>query len=763
MTATDPLITALHDAALNYALGGIEVFPVDPATKAPRTRGGMKDATCDLGQIDQWWDARPDSLVAARVPVGVVVVDIDPRHGGDKVWDALVAEHGEPPVTRTHYSGRSDGGRHLWWRWESTDKPQIAPLVAWATERGLGHTMPSGKVSTGIDMLTHDHRYSILPPSPHPDTGRPYEWATDDAEDAPIAAMWGPLAELLTPAPAPTVLPASPAPAAVEDSIADWFCAHNTWSGLLTRHGWSVVLGDGESDGSQWRHPQATNSHSATVRHGCLFVYSPNTPFTETEPSDPHGYTLFHAWATLEYGGDRSSAARAARSLRDPAINGHRHTVALVEPEPVEMDLHPVNLPEEFWTERPSLAHIAAAAHSRIVSRDAVLAAVLARVALSVPHHVTLPALVGAPATFDFFAGVVSRPGTGKSTSDRLADELWPIDGAKVDRRPLGSGEGLIEAYLGDVEVEGDGGKKHTERRQVLDGILFHLDEGQALAEVASRSGSTLFQTLRSAWSGAHLGQANATKERTRNLPAGAYRCVLVAGFQWSTATALIEDVAGGTPQRFLWLSGEDPSIPATVAETPAWPGPLPRPVKGWTRGPVCIDPAIVDEVVQHHIDRSRGLLTEDPLDSHAMLLRLKVAMLLAVLDDARRAITVDDWRLAGVVVETSSAVRGRIAATARWEAQERAQSRTRARIAEHLAIGDSEAATATERMAGAIGRHVQRGQCDGGCTRRCTARCTAGKHRAAGSLDEAVVIAERNGWITTEGKRILPGPEACS
>lgn len=763
MTATDPLITELHDAALNYALSGLEVFPVDPATKAPRTRSGMKDATCDLGQIDQWWDARPDSLVAARVPVGVVVVDIDPRHGGDKVWDALVAEHGEPPVTRTHYSGRGDGGRHLWWRWEGDERPQVGGLVAWATARGLGHTLPSGKVSTGIDMLTHDHRYSILPPSPHPDTGRPYEWATDDAEDAPIAPMWGPLAELLTPAPAPTVLPASPAPAAVEDSIADWFCAHNTWSGLLTRHGWTVVSGDGESDGSQWRHPQATNSHSATVRHGCLFVYSPNTPFTETEPSDPHGYTLFHAWATLEYGGDRSSAARAARALRDPAVNGHRHTVALVEPEPVEMDLHPVNLPEEFWAERPSLAHIAAAAHSRIVSRDAVLAAVLARVALSVPPWVTLPALVGAPASLDYFVGVVSRPGTGKSTSDRLADELWPIDATNVDRRPLGSGEGLIEAYLGDVEVEGDDGKKRTERRQVLDGILFHLDEGQALAEVASRSGATLFQTLRSAWSGAHLGQANATKERTRNLPAGAYRCVLVAGFQWSTAHCLVEDVAGGTPQRFLWLSGEDPSIPATVAETPAWPGPLPRPVKGWTQGPVRIDAAIVDEVVQHHIDRSRGLLDEDPLDSHAMLLRLKTGLLLAMLDGARREITPDDWRLAGTVVEASAAVRGRIAATAAWEARSRAQSRTRARIAEHLAIGDSEAATATERMAGAIGRHVQRGRCDGACTRRCAVQSTAGKHRAAGSVDEAVVIAERNGWITIEGKRILPGPEACS
>ena len=56
---------------------------------------------------------------------------------------------------------------------------------------------------------------------------------------------------------------------------------------------------------------------SATIKHDCLFVYSPNTPFEQTSARDPHGYTVFRAWAVLEHGNDLRAAALAARGLRD--------------------------------------------------------------------------------------------------------------------------------------------------------------------------------------------------------------------------------------------------------------------------------------------------------------------------------------------------------------------------------------------------------------------------------------------------------------
>jgi hypothetical protein len=103
----------------------------------------------------------------------------------------------------------------------------------------------------------------------------------------------------------------------VGDSIADWFTATHTWADVLA--GWSRVGGDGESDGSRWRHPTATSAVSATVRHGCLFVYSPTPGLPVTAAGQAEGLTRFRAWAHLEFAGDLSAAARAARRRRGTA------------------------------------------------------------------------------------------------------------------------------------------------------------------------------------------------------------------------------------------------------------------------------------------------------------------------------------------------------------------------------------------------------------------------------------------------------------
>ena len=93
-----------------------------------------------------------------------------------------------------------------------------------------------------------------------------------------------------------------------------------SWPQLLHSHGWTLVAGDGQTDGSRWRHPTATGAFSATITHGCLFVYSPNTPFDVTYPSEPHGYTPFRALAILEHHGDLSATAKALRASRPDHI-----------------------------------------------------------------------------------------------------------------------------------------------------------------------------------------------------------------------------------------------------------------------------------------------------------------------------------------------------------------------------------------------------------------------------------------------------------
>lgn len=280
-------------AALRYADGGYEVFPLVGKVPAIKGGAGVLDATCDLAQIVEWWTRFPQANIGGRVPAGVAVVDIDPQHQGDVTWKGLEAEHGLA-LTRTVISGRAETSRHLYFR------------------------HPGGRlrgtIGQGLDVKT-SAGYTVLPPSVHPTTGRSYRWADPTA---PICAAPAWLVDLLRQPPA--VVPTSrPSSTSDGDSIADWFSATRTWSDVLGPHGWALVAGGGDDDGSRWRHPTATQTWSATCRHNCLFVYSPNTPLEQTDAQAPHGYTRFRAFAVLDHHGDLSAAARAARTMRTAA------------------------------------------------------------------------------------------------------------------------------------------------------------------------------------------------------------------------------------------------------------------------------------------------------------------------------------------------------------------------------------------------------------------------------------------------------------
>jgi hypothetical protein len=97
-------------AALTYAVRGWKVLPV--RGKRPLTRHGVNDATTDASVIEGWFTVWRDAGVAIRTGDGVVVVDIDPRHGGHTTLAMLQEEYGELPPTATVTTG--SGGRHFY-------------------------------------------------------------------------------------------------------------------------------------------------------------------------------------------------------------------------------------------------------------------------------------------------------------------------------------------------------------------------------------------------------------------------------------------------------------------------------------------------------------------------------------------------------------------------------------------------------------------------------------------------------------------------
>ena len=103
------------EQALNYARRGWPVFPVHSATngtcscgrpdcrhpaKHPRTSNGFHDATTDEHQIREWWTQALHANIGiptGRVS-GILVIDVNPRNGGEARLHALNEEHNLPSI-----------------------------------------------------------------------------------------------------------------------------------------------------------------------------------------------------------------------------------------------------------------------------------------------------------------------------------------------------------------------------------------------------------------------------------------------------------------------------------------------------------------------------------------------------------------------------------------------------------------------------------------------------------------------------------------
>lgn len=462
----------------------------------------------------------------------------------------------------------------------------------------------------------------------------------------------------------------------------------------------------------------------------------------------------------------RRSAVDAARAQAERLREQNAQAEAEQRPTPLVAALPPMrpvvapNLDTDFWAERDHLTQIRDLAHARIVSPDALLGCVLARISALSPPTILLPPIVGTSATLDFLVAIVGPSGSGKSSASRLAADLLPIDDETVFEGSLGSGEGIAATYVQTVTEDDAEGKKRRVQRQVYRGALFHLDEGQALAEMGGRSGSTLLPSLRSAAMGERLGQQNADAERKRNLAPRSYRAAFVIGFQLETAAPLLDDAAGGTPQRFCYLSAVDPSIPDVAPPEPFIPWSWKPPVH--QHGPMGIDGSVLEEIRGWQIAKARGGHV-DRLDSHSHLVRLKTAGLLALLDGGRLHITADDWRLAGTITATSSAVRSEIAKVAAQRQREAEDAGIGRRVRQEVATAQAAENRILVKAAGVVARHVHRKASEAGhtCTRRCAQQAMSSAQRREVTVDDAIDLAIEQRWIERHDDRLTPGGSA--
>lgn len=312
----------------------------------------------------------------------------------------------------------------------------------------------------------------------------------------------------------------------------------------------------------------------------------------------------------------------------------------------------PPALPDAFWRQRQTLQAIRQAALARTTSPDAVFHAVLARLAAFSPSDLLLPAYVGGEVPLNYFAALVAPSGAGKSTSSSAARALLaaPLHLSDRDNLPVGTGEGLIESFF---ERDPDSGEKVQAHRN----LYLYVDEGETFARLGARDGTTLDTVIRSAFSGQVLGQRNAQKSTTRILPANSYSIGMTVGYQPAKAGALLAQVDGGTPQRFMWAYAGLQAITDEELFGAEWPGLLQ--VRGYdTRTGIFNFPEDIKlGIIRDHLQVARGEKHRHPLDSHEPVHLMRTAALLALME-GRIQVTQTDWTLARTVWSTSRKVR---------------------------------------------------------------------------------------------------------
>jgi hypothetical protein len=603
---------------------------------------GFNDAASDPEGIRNLWPQYRSANgvgISTGAPSGVWGLDVDVKdgHQGDETLHDLEREHGELPVTVEVLT--PTGGTHLYFKYDSRVHSSAGMIGDGLDVRSDGGYLvaPGSRYTDEREyMLDAEHHPSVVGVATAP------EWLIDL-----VAASSPDRATILKPGELSGMI----------DRMKD-----DGWTEMTTSYGRRRFA----------RPPLKGEENPPGPDNERASLYPPDegwpegrlTIFTTSLPKDH--------WLKPGTYGPRVDLGKELMDRVEARVGGSPPL-----PDAGERSEYP-SIPDEVWDARPLFAQIRQAAHSRQRSAPAVLATVLSRAAAMVDHRLMLPPIVGGEKPLCFFSTILAPPAGGKTDANAVGSELLPFGLlSSIAVLPAGSGEGMIECLFEMVKVDDGTGKKVSRKTQTKHNAYVYIDEGEIVRAIEARQGSSLMSNLRSIWSGGIAGQANANTERNRPLPAGSYTYGLVMGLQESKGGPLLADAGGGTPQRFFWALATDPTIPDTPVP---WPGSLDwmPPTLGPQSGTVHLTVAdpVAAEIRHADLLRAQGKVVLDELDGHGMLVRLKIAALLGLLDN-RWSVSEEDWYLAGRLRAYSDSVRQRVQSVVQAHDARKEQSST--------------------------------------------------------------------------------------
>jgi hypothetical protein len=648
-----------------YLAAGLTPIPLKAGTKAPPPDGSTgRDAPMPSdADYARWRASFPDGNTAHRVPDAGLGIDEDHYEGKTGAQTIAEGEKRFGPLPPTVYStSRDDGSRIRYYR--------VPPGLRWRgglsfRELGFGD----------VDLISHGYRYAAVWPSIHPE-GRLYRWydANDQLLDLP-------------------------------PRFEEWAELTEPWIEALRADARHNGAGAEAEPGRTTKAPKPKCERSVLNVTSAMTDGRPSAKIAQrlaealadlAEGLSRHDTMCGHVMALLRFGrngepgvevalvtlyqrfvntvGPDREGGEAEAALEFERMISNAEGLLAAEP-PQERFVWPGPSPTfdnhqrenaandeqaeaEFWTQRDILAHVHRFARFRRAAPYAVLASVLRRAITLVAPHVQLPATVGAAASVNLFTVNVGRSGQGKDIANGVGRDAVVFKNADdetfddPDSPGIGSGEGLARVF------KGYGGEDQPPRC-----VHVEINEVGTLTALADRKGHTLVGELLKAFMGQAIGFSNAQKATTTFVHAHTYRLCLGVGAQPENTEFFLSREKDGLPQRFLWLpivnpyalppsDDEEESVPAVEVTLPTFS----TLVEG---APYLIGvPASVRATIRNfHFLVEIGSPDVDPLDGHLMLVRLKVAFGLALVE-SRRDIEEDDWRIAGQLIELSNRVR---------------------------------------------------------------------------------------------------------
>ena len=318
----------------------------------------------------------------------------------------------------------------------------------------------------------------------------------------------------------------------------------------------------------------------------------------------------------------------------------------------------------EFWNARPLLRHIKLVASKTRKSPHAILGWLMVWMLTRISYETTYVTEVG-KASLNMLFLMSAATGGGKSAARKVAEDNFAFqDEGWSCPSPVqaGSGEAIPDSFYVAVKELNEAGKEVWKEDWLNPNHcrIFYNDEISFHKGKAQQNSSTLEATYLSMYSGDYLGRTLAGG-KGKEVPAGKYRAITVFNAQPENDPFRSDaSMASGMPSRLLNLNASNPTARADYEAVSGIPMPLPFQIPHFGGRGDGMPPQFraLPEMEAAHAEEdflaNEGLREHGR--SHTLLTRAKTSCVLAALE-GRDYLVIEDWHLAGHLIDHSNAI----------------------------------------------------------------------------------------------------------